>query len=71
VGELLVSHRGETHSFSGHLMCVLMDKVALRTILLGTLWFYTISIIPPVINILSLIPELLMSAIDSGLKRHT
>jgi len=52
-------------------MCVLMDKVALRPILLRTLWFYPVSIIPLVINILSLRPELLMSAIDSGLKRHT
>jgi len=68
MGELLISHRGETHSFSGHLMCVLVDKVALGPILFRTLWFYPVSIIPLVINIPSLRPELLISAIENGLK---
>jgi hypothetical protein len=68
MGELLVSDRGETHSFSGHLMCMLVDKVALETILFRTLWFYPVGIILLVIYVLSLKPDLLMSAADNGLK---
>lgn len=49
-------------------MCMLMDKVALESILFRTLWFYPVGIILLIIYVLSLKPDLLLSATDNGLK---